>query len=517
MKSKNKYKLKPKYANGTSGIQQKMYTPEELKARQLAGTGVAEQGADKGVETVAGAIPIAGAFMAAGKAGYNGIRQNDAYGVAKSDAGAAVATTFAPHKTTFKELQDGNIGNAVGSLILPFGFAAKQNARLRGERDKMLQEQTAENNKLATQGSDETLAQTGQVYKNGSNGTKSTKEVLAEGGELIFKKLGNNKYKLKADLKGPSHKNGGIDVTVEKGDAIVPKKDAAKVRKMVDKYGIANNKFNSYRVRLPKDKDVAGGGGKYDELNDSLYGDNPYADEATNVYGNGTGLLTPKGMAGGVTQQLNINPRVPSTAPSVAPSVGVEETRGGGYLNAAAQLAPTLYNIGEGVFGKVEKEKANYLTPNLLKYQDSSNPLRRASDTSFRIDASNARNLSGGNAGNIRANLNQANVENFNRKQDINQAEVAQALAIQNANVGIKNQADQYNTQEKTRVQNANSQNAARKSDYLGVGLKGLSDFSQVRTIDANQADNNEQLYDALETRSYKRSTGKKGKYKTKK
>jgi hypothetical protein len=517
MKSKNKYKLKPKYTTGTQGIEQKMYTPEEMKARQLAGTGASEKGVNKGIETVAGAIPVANAFMAVGKAGYGGVRQEDAYGVAKSDTGAAIATTFAPHKTTFKELEDGNIGNAVGSLILPFGFAAKQNERLRGERDELIRKQNAENNKLAFQGEDDTMAQTGQVYKTGTKYVKTTKDVEAEGGELVFKKIGS-KYKLKADIKGPAHKNGGVDITVEGGDVIVPKKDAKKVREMVGKNGVANNKFNGYRLSLPKDKPVASRGGDYT----GLYDENPYADMATNVYGNGSSLLAPKGgmAVGGVTQQLNIKPQATSTAPSIAPPV--EETGGGfaanagGYLNTAAQLAPTLFNIGEGLFGKPVVEKPNYVNPTLYKYQDSSDPLRRQSETAYRIDASNARNLAGGNAGNIRANLNQANVANYNRKQDINAAEVDRALQTANANTGLKNQYQLLNRDEKNRVATNNLANKAVKKEYLATGLNSLANYAQARKDDEAQNEQNDILASTLEKRNYKYNKKQK-QYKLKK
>jgi hypothetical protein len=498
MKSKYKLKSKSKYAEGTSGIapyQQGQYIDDPAEVKRLNNASATAQGVNQGISTVASAIPIANIFAGIGKAGRSAVRQDDAYNVAKSDGQAAVAATFSPSKSTIHNLEEGRIGDAALSLLLPFGSAARDNKRNRAERDEMIRNAQAINNTKAFQGSDETLSQSGQIYKTGTNGVKASKPVEAEGGELIFKKIGN-RYKLKADLNGPSHKNGGVDIRVESKDVIVPKKDASKVKKMIGKNGLTDSKFESYRVKLPKDQPVAAKGSEY---------------------------LDPKGL-GGVSPQYNINPQY--TAPAL-PQDQVETggsnfmANAGGYLNTAAQLAPTLYNIGQGLFGKVEKEKANFVNPELYKYQDSSDPMRRASETAYRIDTANSRNLSGGNAGNIRANLNQANVANFNRKQDINSAEVDRSLQTANMNTNLKNQYKLINSQEQARVNAVNAVRAGKKSEYLGKGLEGLSNYSMnkenVTKADNEQLAQNDILADSVETRNYKYSKLKrKSQYKTK-
>lgn len=324
-------------------------------------------------------------------------------------------------------------------------------------------------------------------YKDGGN-LENTKPIEVEKDELHFRKVGSN-YKLVADHKGgETHAQGGIDVIAKSGDSIIPGKDRSKILKMVGKNGIISNKekFNSYRMKLPKDAPVAKNGSDL------------------------TPMKPRGGDYGGITQpgapSANIQPITNSNGSLPTGSAG--EAGGGSnmgsYLNTAMQIAPIAYNLGQGLLGKVDKESANYVNPDLIKYEDISDPLRRKSREIMGINASNARNLGGGNTGNVRANLNQSAAEDFERQQQINQAEVSRALDIKNTNVGITNNSKFYNAEETGRVNNVNAQNKAKKSEYLAKGLEGVQNYALTEQQNKSVRDQNNMLAGLAETDSYK-------------
>jgi hypothetical protein len=317
-------------------------------------------------------------------------------------------------------------------------------------------------------------------YKNG------TKEIEAEGGEYVFKKVGN-KYKLKYDLEGgKSHSRGGEDIIVEDKDVITPKKDRDKIAKMIGKDGWVkdNLKFNGYRLTLPKDGDKAARGMDLDKIESR---------KPTGVEG-----LT-----------FNDSAIMDSTNPLTTPQYNNAPSQEsnfnfGNYLNTAAQLAPTLYNLGEGIFGKVEREQGEFVNPQEMVYQDFSDSIRRQSNQLYNLTASNSRNLSGGNASNLRSNLNQAAAENFNRQQDINNAETSRALDVINANLGINNNAIYDSTQERRRINEINAANRGRKSQMLASGLEGLQNYALTQKQNQQVEEQNNMLLNNLETPNYK-------------
>lgn len=84
---------------------------------------------------------------------------------------------------------------------------------------------------------------------------RGAKHIEAEGEEIVMKRGKNGKYHMKKSLKGPTHAEGGIDMIVETGDVIFPKKMKKKV---LEAYKNNDNlKLESLRSRLPKDTDVA--------------------------------------------------------------------------------------------------------------------------------------------------------------------------------------------------------------------------------------------------------------------
>ncbi|HEY8363962.1 MAG TPA: hypothetical protein VIK84_00190, partial [Haloplasmataceae bacterium] len=138
-------------------------------------------------------------------------------------------------------------------------------------------------------------------------------------------------------------------------------------------------------------------------------------------------------------------------------------------------LAPSIYNIGMGLFGKTEKTNRRIFNPELMKYEDTSGQLRQDVNSISNAEMDISRNLSGGNAGNFRANATSALNRKYKRMQEINNAEYNKKLGIDNANTQIKNQANINNLNLQNQYDQLDLQNKARKQDFLGKGLTGIS------------------------------------------
>ncbi len=159
--------------------------------------------------------------------------------------------------------------------------------------------------------------------------------------------------------------------------------------------------------------------------------------------------------------------------------VGVEE---------AAKTGMDFGNIGKyaGVANNIMRSlqkapdiKENYLNPDLMKYTDRSAGLRRASEGGMRADVSNARNTSGGSAGNMRANAAGASVANQSRQVGIDTNEQSRADQIDNANVGIKNQAKQINLTRQDAYQEQRTAAQGAKENYGNQAAADISKFAQ--------------------------------------
>jgi hypothetical protein len=157
------------------------------------------------------------------------------------------------------------------------------------------------------------------------------------------------------------------------------------------------------------------------------------------------------------------------------------------HLNSALELAPALYNLGQGLFGKTETVDRQYLNPDKIKYNDLSAELRSQSNAAERTAQSNARNLSGGNVGNARANSQAASNENLGRLGQINAQEAVRHDTINTANVEIGNQAKGANLQLKNQYDELDAQNRAIKSDALSRGLDGLGQIGTRNILQKNE------------------------------
>lgn len=149
-------------------------------------------------------------------------------------------------------------------------------------------------------------------------------------------------------------------------------------------------------------------------------------------------------------------------------------------LNTGMQFAGVANNLFQGL--KSEKPiSEKYFDPELNKYVDRSQNLRNLSTNAAAIQTSNARNVSGGNTSNIRANQTQASLADLQRQGSIDEQEMARRDAIEASNTGLKNAAGQYNLQRKDMYQGQIDGNRAAKTAYMDQAAVDIGKIGNAR------------------------------------
>lgn len=325
-------------------------------------------------------------------------------------------------------------------------------------------------------------------YKQGGK-TMKHKAIEIEGGEPHFsKKIGGKRTLKQYSPNGPTHEQGGIPVLAEAGDAIVTAKgakgalavaahqagDHATVEKLINQMpedkgsakkprgtrSLASIKFKPGKTVLPQ------------ELLSTV---SPSDSDATRMAA--VGMTLRPGLVSGTAGTS----AVPVAAASSSVGKGVSP------LNSLAQAAPTLYNLGQGIFGNVDKTTRRTYNPALNTYADLSGPSRQASVQAQNLQVANARNLSGGSVGNVRANANAAFAENATRQGAINSQEAGRKLDIANQNTSIRNDAQLRNNAMNDQADAYDMQNATKKQEALAKGLEGISGLAANSQLMGNQ------------------------------
>lgn len=144
--------------------------------------------------------------------------------------------------------------------------------------------------------------------------------------------------------------------------------------------------------------------------------------------------------------------------------------------------------------GSRKPEKDPLFIPDLTleKYVDLSDPNRRNSKEKEFVDSSNARNLSGGNVGNFRANRNQASADNYKNQQDINNFEIGQVHGVNQRNVDRKNNFGVIKSNAEKEQYTNNMMNRDKNEDLVQTGLKGFDEnnYRNASRIRDSRADN---------------------------
>jgi hypothetical protein len=155
------------------------------------------------------------------------------------------------------------------------------------------------------------------------------------------------------------------------------------------------------------------------------------------------------------------NPATPSTYKMRGPGIGLR-----------ASDVNNMYRGSEAP----EVEHYDKIPTYNQSYYDLSDPARRQSLQAAKMQSSNAVNLSGGSAGNARANMASAYADNANRQQGINAFELGRFGEIKNANAQNKQNVAAQNTSISNEEKNVNAANRQATKDQFQTGLVGFDE-----------------------------------------
>ena len=501
-------KKKPKYANGMQGAK----IPKLPNSNGGSNT-------NANIAAGAGIIATGASLFSPQEADSEVPEGGSAAGIVSSAAsGAAAGAAFGPWGAVI----GAGIGTGIGAV--QYGQADKAHAAGLRRRDAKLRAFNQSNTTRDTS----SMEQTSQ-YKKGSKRI-ATKEIEIEAKEPVFSKPINGKRQLKQySHNGPTHEEGGIPVLAEEGDAVITAKDNlgpkavlahqqgdhATVEKIIESMPEDNSNkkakggkrkimpassFKEFGTTFPNNPQRAAAyksgiaSGKAFEIAD---GNNIYKYGPT-PQPKGIAALSPSSgaLSSNLSEQAGSLPTKLNTLPVTASATTTPTTnrqraaRADGNDNALAgigEAAPTLYNLSQGLFGSVDKTTRRNYNPDLLNYNDLSEPSRRASRVAMKGQVATARNLSGGSAGNVRANTNQAYAEDFSRQDTINNNEVGRRMGITANNTDTLNKAQLINNQNNDNYDVLDLQNAAKKQEALSKGLEGISALSSRSILTSNQ------------------------------
>jgi len=210
----------------------------------------------------------------------------------------------------------------------------------------------------------------------------------------------------------------------------------------------------------------------------------PTADKFSSI-GDGSDLATPK--ASNLLDLSGAKSPVQSTASTQTTSGILDGGTTSANKNGLSNLTQ-FAGVANNIFQGIKKEPAideKYYDPEKLKYTDRSQNLRNQSNQSMNASIANARSLSGGNIGNLRANAASARLSNLSTQSGIDEREQSRADAIANQNTEISNQAKQVNLGRRDTYQQLNMQNRAAKQAYLDQAASDIGQYGMSQREEA--------------------------------
>jgi hypothetical protein len=360
-------------------------------------------------------------------------------------------------------------------------------------------------NQISKYGAIDNTVQNTQLKK----GTKKLKAriIETEGPEPIFspKDSSGERKLLYHDPNGPTHKEGGVKAAViqsgkdkirgmlniPEGSAIVTRDNnmnqkALKAYKEGDK-----NKLNKIINQMPSDTNSKKEDGDNElTVDEEVIGKKPIEQD---LFGLERNIKFSENQAPLSNSTITTKSKKTYNTSSL-------KNMGTGLL----QAAPSIYNLGRGLFEKAKTTNRRYINNEAYKYQDLADPNRKAANEQFRIESSNIRNATGGSGGAYLANQNLAAANRFRNLSDINNQEAGKRLDISNTNTNLRNQQNAQNLQLANQYDDLDTQNIARKNDFVGAGLTGLSDLSFNKQLMKNQANADRLKATTLETTNFK-------------
>ena len=131
-------------------------------------------------------------------------------------------------------------------------------------------------------------------------------------------------------------------------------------------------------------------------------------------------------------------------------------------------------------------------------------PQLNAIEDAFQTSVANARNLSGGMASNFRSNTEKAWADKIARTGQVNAQEAQRADQVASENIGIRNQAEQYNTQANTRYDEMDMKSKAVTDSFLAQGIQDIANISSRNRKDALAGKNQDVMLNMMNTGDYK-------------
>lgn len=449
-------------------------------------------------------------------------------------AGAAAGTAFGPIGTAV----GGVVGGAVGAIGTALG-----NKKIVKANEELTYKQQQARSLSNFQPAQNTQS---QIYETGTYAANMTKPVEVERDELVLRKNSLGKYSVAADFKGgKTHEQGGEDYILKEGDVVFPGKKRDKIMKLLkddNNAGIESERMrlpkdlpntgeleNGYRnvPGVPKyptsTRDIFGVEDTMTKeeraryIADTSAGSLPswlvWDKDAVDSAVSNTNTPKPTRTADGPKSEVESASRetvekiqgarlgeyTPPETPKNLPRVESSErdrliqekysskrapnSDGRDFnVDEAMRYTPAASNILKGLFTKPETATRRFVTPETLRYRDTSQNLRRESELQKRIDMENASRFSGGSGQLARAGKASAGAAASARRQQIDTQESARALGIEAQNVGIRNQAKQTNLELSNRYDELDLANRAAIDAYFDQGVYDLGRIgSQIR------------------------------------
>jgi hypothetical protein len=368
------------------------------------------------------------------------------------------------------------------------------------------------------------------------NGNKSSKLIEVERDELIFSKTPSGKFILKADFKGGKpHTKGGENYIAKEGDIVFPGK---KRKDVVEAYKNGDNeKLERIRLTLPKDvnkdKEAKAGAdltsigtnlmkdalGAYPDLKpltpyngltqqgplkkmESFKSFNAFVDQLQPMKSKGLNTITPS--KGNISTASTIIPPGYGTTSQGGFLSKLGGTSGmGSALSSAFQLAPTLYDLGKGLLEKPEVTTKRYYNPQTMQYVKDTSGMKEALMAKEQ-EKKQIRNLSAGNPSVYLSNVGAAENRYKNALSDINEREYQRENQINNLNTNLLNQAQMQNLGLSNQYDMLDLQNKGAKQNFTRKGLEGFSGYSLTNEQMKNQKNRDNMLLNTLETKDFK-------------
>ena len=178
-------------------------------------------------------------------------------------------------------------------------------------------------------------------------------------------------------------------------------------------------------------------------------------------------------------------------------------------LTSGAQMAPAIFNLIQGITGKVEKVERRHVRAGNVALTDFSEPQRSENTAALDVGLDNARNLSAGSAGNLRGNQQQAWQDYLTRGAQIEGASAQGRQQTLLFNEQARQQAEATNLQLDNQYDQQDTAAVTAKQNILKQGLTDMSNIALARDKNKQMAARDQQMIELLNQSSERYKIGR--------